>query len=289
MDVGIFYESDAEEAAREVLKGFATGVRMAGDRLRVSKIEQYVDCDVAVMFGLYKKKFPHTKPRRRIWNQHRSQGKPVLVLDSGYVKRDVYFSAGWNGLNGMAEIQSVDLPPDRWELLDTPLRQQVRTGSHVLVIGQVPWDASCQHASITKWCRKTVAELRDRTSRPVIFRPHPMVDHPYRYRVKGVLLSARTLAEDFQNCHVVVTFNSNTGVDAIIAGIPVLSMDPGSMVYRITDHDLSWIDYPNFPGYEVQRSWAANLAYRQWNVEEFRSGLAWQYLRKYITERVHAQ
>jgi hypothetical protein len=81
--------------------------------------------------------------------------------------------------------------------------------------------------------------------------------------------------EDLQGAHAVVTFNSNTGVDAVIAGVPIFTIDRGSMAWEVSDHDLSEIEKPNL--YDREQ-WAHNLAYTQWTMAEMAGGWAWSHL-----------
>jgi hypothetical protein len=73
-----------------------------------------------------------------------------------------------------------------------------------------------------------------------------------------------------------VTFNSNSGVEAVVDGVPTLSFDIGSMVYEVSGHLLDDIEEPK----RFDRTqWLANLCYAQWNPEELRNGEAWDHLK----------
>jgi hypothetical protein len=52
-------------------------------------------------------------------------------------------------------------------------------------------------------------------------------------------------------------------------------MDPGSMAWDVTEHDLSRIEFPIKPDRD---QWAANLAYTQWTMDEMARGWAWAHL-----------
>jgi hypothetical protein len=72
-----------------------------------------------------------------------------------------------------------------------------------------------------------------------------------------------------------VTFNSNSGVEALIDGVPAFCADVGSMIYKIGNRSLISIDVPNRPERE---QWLADLAYCQWTLPEMESGEAWAHL-----------
>ena len=59
----------------------------------------------------------------------------------------------------------------------------------------------------------------------VIFRPHPLDKN--KHPVGGAEYSTRTLEEDLNDAAVVITYNSNTAVDAVMNGVPAISMDKG--------------------------------------------------------------
>jgi hypothetical protein len=83
------------------------------------------------------------------------------------------------------------------------------------------------------------------------------------------------LEEDLKNAHCVVTWNSNSAVEAAIYGKPVFAFDEGSMVWEIANKSLLDLDTPKYPD---RKQWANNLAYCQWTLEEIRNGDAWRHL-----------
>ncbi len=252
------------------IKHFCTGLR-------------YEPCDIAVVFGTGKKAVPASWPRGEIIKCHRSLNKNVMIIEKGFVKRDKYFHIGWNGLNGRANFLNKGMKPDRWPLLNTSLVswQEPRKGGVVIVCGQVPWDASVQHSDHLDWCSETIAILRATTSRKIIFRPHPVIEGKVDYGVAGVELSKRALENDLARAHAVVTFNSNSAVDAVIRGIPVFTADKGSMALGVSNTDLSDIENPlTFP----RQKWANNLAYSQWTLGEMSEGLPIAHLTRRISE-----
>ncbi len=151
----------------------------------------------------------------------------------------------------------------------------------VIVCGQVPWDASVQHSDHLGWCSETIAILRATTSRKIIFRPHPVIEGKVDYGVSGVEMSKRDMENDLTRAHAVVTFNSNSAVDAAIRGIPVFVADKGSMALGVANTDLSSIENPStFP----RQKWVNDLAYSQWTLSEIAEGLPIAHLTRRIAE-----
>ncbi len=106
----------------------------------------------------------------------------------------------------------------------------------------------------------------------MVFRPHPK---DLNYLVpKGALFSNNSLEVDLAGARGVVTLSSTVGVDAVLAGKPVLAYDPISMVYDIAGHHVE-----QFPETMDREQWAHNLAYCQWTEKEIRNGEAWEHLK----------
>jgi hypothetical protein len=228
----------------------------------------YKPSDVAVVFGVYKSKVPISYPRGIVIAEQRKRGLDVIVLETGYINRgdgeSNHYAAGYNGLNGRADFRNADSPGDRAEKLKVVLQPWRQGGEHILLCGQVPWDASVDHISFNAWLSMKREAIGRVTGRPVRFRPHPQIAKP-----------DMSLEEDLEDCWTVVTFNSNTGVDAVLRGVPVFADDAGSMAYPVANKDISQIENPQTP---ERTQWLSNLAYTQWTPEEMRQGLAWAHL-----------
>jgi len=203
---------------------------------------KYEPSEIAVVFGVYKSKVRQSWPRGKIFRQQREKNLDVIVLETGYVNRGDgethHYAAGFNGLNGRADFRNKSMGPERWESLNVQLKSY-SPGSHVILCGQVPWDASLEFgiekpAKHEEWLVETAQKLRQITTKPVVFRPHPLAKLP---ALKGCEFSTAPLSEDLKNAHAVVTFNSNSGVEALIEGKPVFAFDEGSMVWDLANKE----------------------------------------------------
>src|SRR5207248_3280586 len=101
---------------------------------------------------------------------------------------------------------------------------------HVLLCGQVPWDASVDHIDYLSWLEHTASELLTLSQRPVVFRAHPMASLPPPPGCRG---SFGSLTKDLEKAHALVSFNSNTGVDAFLNGVPAFAFDEGAMTWGL--------------------------------------------------------
>lgn len=263
-----------------MLKAFYDGCPV---EKKLVKDFEYEASDVAVIFGVYKSKVRRSWPRGKVFRQQREKKLDVVVLETGYVNRgdgeDCYFAAGFNGLNGRADFRNKNMGPERAQKLADRFPGKMfiqpwpyESGEHIVLCGQVPHDASVDHTDHKQWISETAQKLKAMTSRKIVFRPHPLFPLP---AIHGCELSTKPLAHDLARAHAVVTFNSNSGVEAAIFGKPVFAFDEGSMVWSIANKDLRDINEPQHPN---RKQWWSDLAYTQWTPEEMRHGKAWAHL-----------
>lgn len=240
-------------------------------------LKEYEPSDIAVIFGVYKSKVPASWLRGAVFQRQRAKNLDVIVLETGYVNRGDgehhHYAAGFNGLNGRADFRNQNMPDDRVRKLGVELKPW-REGGSVVVCGQVPWDASVEGTDHYQWCQATVEKLRDYTDRKIKFRPHPLAATAMK-PLWGCETSLVPLAEDLKSAHCVVTFNSNSAVEALIAGVPAFAADRGSMAWDVANKSLLQVDVPNKPD---RTQWLNDLTYAQWTPEEMRSGEAWAHL-----------
>lgn len=234
--------------------------------------------DLAVMWGARMLSIQERQARR---------GRDFMIMENGFVgPREVfgpravpgaYISLGYNGLNGRADFMNTGAPADRLAPLDGwlgPEPEGERDG-YILLIGQVAGDASLAGVNIDQWYRDAVMRLRGRFGdKPIVFRPHPL--HARLAPAGAVVNLGQRLEDALEGAAFVVTYNSNTGVDAVLAGVPVIACDEGSMVWRVAGQGLE--ARPVCPSGLMRRQWLANISYAQWTRDEIRSGAAWDHL-----------
>jgi hypothetical protein len=156
----------------------------------------------------------------------------------------------------------------------------------------------CPYGSFyVDWIIDTLKKIRKHSDRKIVFRHHPKIGKLYKNSsvfaycsgaikhsgVENIEISPmggptgniRNVNEDYKNCWAVVCFNSNSGVEATLNGIPTFVGDIGSMAWDAADKDLSKIENPS---YKEREQWAYNLAYCQWTVSEINQGLPLKHL-----------
>lgn len=199
----------------------------------------------------------------------RDAGHEVLVMERGYIgDRFFWSSLAWNGLNGYGEFPQADAE-ERFSRMGC-IKPWKDGGDYVLIMGQVPADMSLRGKNLVPWYEANAVLARDSYGLPVKFRPHPVSlkkGHNVRPR-HCEICTTKTLEDSLAGAAVVITYNSNSAVDSVLAGIPALSMDPGSMAYEVTGHKVGDIIKPD------RDSWAERLAHCQWSLDEIQSGHA---------------
>jgi hypothetical protein len=191
----------------------------------------------------------------------RDAGHDVLVLERGYLgDRFAWTSLAWNGLNNRGTAPVIDDGGERFNRHhDGLLQPENHGGDYALIIGQVPGDASLQGLDLTEWYADQAAKYPGAR-----FRPHPLAHRrAHVYPVTGADTIVGTLQEAMQGASLVVTYNSNAGVDALLAGKRIHVEDCGSMAWQVGDRE----------------TWAHQLAWRQWSMAEIESGAAWEIVR----------
>jgi len=212
----------------------------------------------------------------------------VIVLERGYVgDRMKWTSVSFGGkLNGRGEFRGVRDDPSRFEQNHGELMKPWRRSEEkiALLIGQVPGDMSLVNANMPQWYFQTAARLQDVGYR-VIFREHPQaVAVGKRIRIPGVENSVGNLVSALDQVSLCVTYNSNSAVEAVLAGVPTITADQGSMAWEVTSHDVG--GDPIFPDRSL---WAARLAWKQWTDREMRSGTCWEVVKGHFPDRREGQ
>ncbi|SDP40484.1 hypothetical protein SAMN04488061_2876 [Filomicrobium insigne] len=244
-------------------QAFADGLQRHG--WRVSLQRHPSACDLLVLWGV--------RNRPAIAQQNRARGD-VCILERGYLgDRFKWTSVSFGGgLNGHAEFRGVRVDdPSRFETHFGHMLQPWRksTSRRALLVGQVYGDMSLAGVNIDDWYRDTAKGLRAR-GWEVYFRPHPVaLKKGQPGRVQGVPNFDGTLAEALAFADLVVTFNSNTGVEAVLSGCPLVAFNQGAMAWPVAGHSLDEIVTPD------RTAWAHGLAWKQWTIDELRSGFCW--------------
>ena len=300
---------------RHILRCFYQGLIAEGEKAGLIDAPGYEPCDIAVVLGgRSSAKRPRTQSTRQdIFAQH--EGDVVFLetplLGRHVYRRSViaaytrkllrlgrnrysddygYYRVGLNGfLQDDADFNNAGSPPDRWERLSRELHLQLKpyrqAGRHVLIVGQNPGDTSLRGADIFDWMQRTIVRARQVTQRPIVVRPHPVTpeamlrDFVERFaQLDGIILDhppKQTIQAVLQDCWVLLAYSSSATIDALIEGVPCITLDPANLAWPVSDHDVRMIERPTL--FEREQ-WLYDLAYAQWSPVEMRTGCTWRHL-----------
>ena len=206
-----------------------------------------------------------------------NSSKPVIVLERGYVGDRMYWtSVGLNGINRKGNFIHRDMPSDRWDMYFDRLHLEPwknNEDGYILITGQNHKDANTVGIDLKREYYNLYNECSGR--RKTLFRPHPgrmgeLVVPNNVPTTRGVY------EEELRNAYCVVSFSSNSLVDAMMMGIPVVSLDDRAMVWDITGHSLDDLRRPN------RQQFINNLMYRQWTPDEISNGDMWGWVKEEI-------
>ena len=190
-------------------------------------------------------------------------------LDTGYfgnIKRKQAIRVSINGLQDQGPM--IDRPGDRLNNFNLMISNFQRGSSIVIV----PPDEKIRHVFNlkTSWIEDLQCEIKKYTDREVRLRTRPVA--------RKNRLASDTF-QDFiqQDTYLVIGYSSNALVEAVICGIPVISLGH-SATKSYSNHDLA--DIENIPGIDTDKrlSWLKHLSYRQFTHQELGDGTAWKLL-----------
>jgi hypothetical protein len=186
--------------------------------------------------------------------QYEAAGGHVLVAENGYFAThgevpDSYAISVGQHHHGGANVPAISpikgLKPWRKE------------GDHILICGQRGFGSKVMQCR--GWDTKTAAELRKVTKRPVRLRVHPGNHKP-----------AVPLTDDLAGCHAVVLWSSNSGIEALMQGIPVFYGAPRWIAEKAA-FPLAGADLEQ-PFLGDRTSGLSHAAANQYSIEEVASG-----------------
>lgn len=237
-------------------EAFAEGLKRRGWDAEVSTDTK--PCDLLVMWGVR---------RRDVIARHKEAGGEVCILERGYLgDRFAWTSVSFGGgLNGRGIFRGPHEDGSRFDKhFSKLLAPWNRQEGYALIIGQVPGDQSIKAVNIDAWYSQTASALKKQGWQDVRFRPHPLAGRGRNG--PSLNLMGGNLSEALQGAGLVLTFNSNTGVESVLAGRPTVTMDQGSMAWDVAGHQVDEIVTPD------RTAWCNKLAWCQWTLDEIISG-----------------
>ncbi len=210
-----------------------TGLKVLGVEANISPSRQR-ESDAAVLLGT------------TLWRDIELDGEFLLVDRASYGDPD-YVQLVWNGHGRRGDHCVPKNVGERWRKMTPQTQPWRRSGEKVVLCGQTePY--SPRYWRIEDW----YSSVPNATH----FRSHPRGGNPTGLPTCRTWLGVKR----------VITLNSSVAVDAVLQGVPTVTMDRGAMSWDVTSHD------PN-ETYTPQRTpWLRWLVWTQWNYDEIAAG-----------------
>lgn len=245
---------------------FASGLRACGYDVHFGTPTSYEPGMVYVSWNRY-------DVGHAICTKVEQAGRIALVAENGYIGPGGVSPHGMNprewyalaigGHNGQGQWSTGG--PERWDALGVDLKPWRADGDHILVCPNRPFGRP-GYAMAGNWAEDVAARLRAITKRPVRIRPHPGND-PAR----------KPLAEDLAGAWACVIWSSSAGVQALVAGIPVICEAPAWIVHRAALGYCA-VDDVARPSRGPRLPQLRRLAWAQWHVDEIATGEPFRHL-----------
>ena len=222
---------------------------------------------------------------RAVYQHYRSQGRPVIVIDIGSLRRGTTWKVAINNITAEGYYgHTQDLDWDRPARLGINLGTVHRLGSHVVIAAQNSASLQVQDlSSMEAWIAQQVALIRAHTDREIRVRPHPRCRLAVSQLPQGIAVEfPRRVPDTYDSfdlqfdCHAMVNYNSGPGIQAAIQGVRPL-VHSSSLAHPVS-MSVSDIERP----YETDRSqWLVEICHTEYTVEEIRQGSWLQRLDSY--------
>ena len=211
-----------------------------------------------------------------VWHHYRQQGRPVIVIDVGSLKRGITWRIGLDMPNGQGWFGHVwPRDQDRPAQLGVSLDPWHSRGDSILIALQHCRSQQLCDIDQQQWARDQVHALRQLTRRPVVIRPHPRSPDrhgpwPRDARVQWPQHRSGTY-DDFDldwRWHAIVNYNSSVAVQAAMHGVPVI-VHESSLAHGVST-TLAQLESPQEPD---RHTWLQQICRGEYLLPEIAQGL----------------
>ena len=276
MIFGLFKENGALNSV-PVFSAFEQGVQHLGHTAN----DNDLNADVAVIWSVLW--YGRMAKNKAVWDHFTKQGKPVIVLEVGVLKRNTTWKVAVGGINNEAYFgHTTNNDNARLKALGIEICdwKDTKDDKSIIICGQ--HQASHQWRNmppISDWISNTIQEIRQHSDRRIKVRCHPRYPFNLNNIATNIIKSIPKridIVQDFYDfdselltAHCVVNWSSNPAIEAVLAGVPVFT-GPDSLAHAVANHSFDTIEMPIKPN---RQQWANDLAYTEWAVDEIAKGI----------------
>lgn len=291
------------ETARDqrLFRALQVGFRKHGEHVDVLDTHETTGptpgYDLAVFVGVRTK-------GRHVWNNCKEAGQQFLMLDKGYFQRSFYHRFSVNSPQPRY-FERMDYDSERYKQLNSgsnAYREVRRRDPKYVVYVEATQKYYSFHGlgHLSDYAELVCGQLNEilathqRTQLQVVYRPkasarleknsdekprqppNTLHSHPMEQPLSELLTTA----------HCVVVHGSNAGFEAMMSGVPVLTLGgpDANPLYDLVNTNLTDILDPKLPDPAAAERRAAQLAWCQFNDEEMISGLAWEHTKRWVRQ-----
>lgn len=212
--------------------------------------------------------------KHKIMKKCIDNNRDFYYMDSGYIGN--YPSQinpnGWKWFhrivkNDLQHNEIINRPSDRWNKLKHKIHPFKKTGRNILVVMPSEKPALYYNIDMDEWRTNTINQIKQYTDRPIVVRE----------KANRQTRIVKTIYQDLDDAHAVVTLQSIAATEAVLYGVPAFGLAPNA-ASPVSSSDLSKIETPYYPDNDLVSKWAHHLAYGQFHIDELKDGTAYKIL-----------
>ncbi|OFX02444.1 MAG: hypothetical protein A3E78_11000 [Alphaproteobacteria bacterium RIFCSPHIGHO2_12_FULL_63_12] len=283
--VSIDSSGQMKERVLSVAKSLRDGARAFGDEVKFVHNGDFStpgeDVDVACCWGIIGNS-------SEIVSAYLTAGKRVLMFDKALIRRlgnerQGHFRVGIDGPSPIKYLMRTQKSWERWEShrIEMKPRQMLEKRGTIVFCGSS--QKYCDFYGLgdaNDYAEGLFNQVRDKLCKAdLIYRPKP--SWPGFRQIQGTKHSGPTqnLLQLLKSAHVLITHGSAAAIEAIVSGVPAITLGPCA-AHPVAGHSIAEnIMDPFFVSDEARWQWACQLAWCQFTADELRSGEAWQFLK----------
>ena len=237
-----------------VINGVINSLTHAGFQI----VSDSYDADIAIIWSVLWN--GRMLGNREVYRHYRNTGRPVICVEVGALHRGTTWKLALNHIsaNGFYGHQQ-NLDYDRPKKLGIVLQTKTNTYNKILVAGQHKQSLQLEGVDQESWYAQKIQEVA--AGREVVVRSHPRCSLDSGKFTNVSWEQPKKLINTYDNFDIhwnfdlVINYNSGPGIQAVIAGVPVV-VDSSSLAYNVVDRE----------------QWLVEICHTEYTVEEINQG-----------------
>ena len=238
-----------------------------------------IECDLAIIFGIFCDYKANTIYRTQVINYQKKKKKKIVILELGFINRELYYSVGFDDSVGNGYYGNIDVNDNSRSLkLNYKLENyKDNKEGNILICGQIPTDSQVNGINYYDFIHKLILDIQKISTKRIILRNHPKLKRKnqlWKLKYNNFEISQnKDLKDDFDRAVCIISYNSNSLLDALLYGLPIICLNNKSIVYNLANHTIDSINELKYPSKEEIQQKLNYISYCQWNKQEIENGL----------------